>query len=140
MYEFRFNINRYPGSKAINTLRCYPFDFHEDKVELTKKLIGRGQKWRNFQIQSGSDRMLRHKGDLIHTRMLDDVPAEMSDFSFIIFHTFGADEGSERRDKDWLDSVSSLISHHFLTRMAFLRLKGTFGSDRASTREEYSGM
>jgi len=104
MYDFSFHIEQYPQLKAINTLRCYPFDFHEDQVTVAQKLKDRGERFYQLVTQSGSERMFIHKGNLIWTPNFANVPDEVA--GFFILGNIMAEAVAPRKKEEWRDSAS----------------------------------
>ena len=104
LYDFRFHIDPFQGLKAMNTLRCYPFEFHEDKVALAEKLKKRGEKFYKLQTQSGSEQMFHHKDDLIYIPDFANMPYEVA--GFYILGEIMAEATSPKKKDEWKDSVS----------------------------------
>lgn len=103
MYDFRFHIEPYQGEKALSTLRCYPFKFHEDYTPLKQELKERGQKYYQLQTQSRSDQMFHYHGDLIWNGERDNIPPEI--LGPLIIATVVADATSPKKKDDRKDSV-----------------------------------
>jgi hypothetical protein len=68
-YEFQFE--RFAGSKAINTLPCYPLEYYggengeEERKALRARLIERGRKFRKFCIAPKGKQMFTYKGTVL---------------------------------------------------------------------------
>jgi hypothetical protein len=65
---YKFEFEAFAGSKAINTLPCYPLDYYtgegcEDDLEALKaRLVDRGRKFREFCIAGKGKQMFTYKG------------------------------------------------------------------------------
>jgi len=48
---YHFLIKFFPKTKRIDSLRCYPLDYHENKTKIISDLVKRGEKFRDACIQ-----------------------------------------------------------------------------------------
>ncbi|KAF2680446.1 hypothetical protein K458DRAFT_373277 [Lentithecium fluviatile CBS 122367] len=61
----RITIERFPGAKQIQMLRCYPLRCHDDK-SIRTTLLNRGRKFRDYSIREKEQRLFSYKGSIYH--------------------------------------------------------------------------
>lgn len=59
------SIEHFEGTQPISTLSIKPLELHEDKSEMQKRLIARGQSFREFATLPREQKMLKYDGRAI---------------------------------------------------------------------------
>lgn len=64
-YNHRFYIAEYNGVKSIESLPCYPLEFHEDPAKMKKILRERGTKFRDCYTRKKGEQMFNYDGEVL---------------------------------------------------------------------------
>lgn len=62
--HYKLSIDRFEKSKLVKNLRFYPLDHHDEKEQIEKLLLDRGEKFRRYCIKSKGHQMLDYDGDV----------------------------------------------------------------------------
>lgn len=74
----KLKMDRFDGSKPINSLPYYPLRYHETRTDIEDELLKRGVEYRKLCIAKQGEQMFHYKGQVTFSRKwtVDPPPAE----------------------------------------------------------------
>jgi hypothetical protein len=95
-HPVRFIIKSFEGTKIINSLRCYPLDYHERKEDITTSLLARGKRFRSLCIKDPGQQMTDYDGNMYYCSELpEDIFGDEHASSVLMGSIMGIFRGSE---------------------------------------------